>query len=336
MKFGWKGALGIIIGAVCLYFAFRQLDFAKAAHAAASANYWLLILSAALATGMYPLRARRWRTILDPVAPRLPIGPLWRAVAIGQMATNVFPRAGELVRPYALSRERPDVPFSMAFASIAVDRVFDAIVVLLLLGIALLGPGLPEQMSIMGKTVTVTQLARGLALAPLVALVALYSLVFFPDRLIRLFELMARRVSRKLEAKGSDMLRRFADGLSVLRNPVHFIAVFFWTLLHWLLQPLAFWVGLRAFGVHPSWMAMLFLQGVIVAAVAVLPTPGFVGVFEAAAGAALAAYGISSDVGVTWALVFHVMSYIPITLIGAYYFVRAGIHLGDVDSAASA
>src|SRR5215217_1279340 len=229
MKFGWRGALGLVISAVCLYFAFRNLEWVEATRRAREANYWLLFLATIAATAMFPLRARRWRTILDPVAPNLPFGPLWRATAIGVMMTNVLPaRAGELARPYALSRELPAVPFSMALASVAVDRVFDAIVVLLLLGIAMLLPSFPSGQLIYNQPIS--RLAIGFAALPAVLIIALYALVFFPDRLIRIFELLARRVSSTLEAKGSEMLRRFAEGLSVLRHPGHFIAVFFWTL----------------------------------------------------------------------------------------------------------
>ena len=73
----------------------------------------LLILCAVAATSIFPVRAIRWRVILDPVAPKLPFGPLWRSVAIGMMVNNVVPaRAGELARAYALTRERPEVSFS--------------------------------------------------------------------------------------------------------------------------------------------------------------------------------------------------------------------------------
>ena len=336
MKLGWKGALGIILSVVCLYFAFRNVQWSEAFRAMRDANYPLLLLAVVAATGMFALRALRWRTILDPVAPRLPLGPLWRAIAMGQMMTNILPaRTGEIVRPYALSRELPKtVPFPMSLASIAVDRVFDAIVVLLLLGVSVLSPGLPSSLSIMGHTVTLTQMVRVLGVAPILLLVVLYSLVFFPDRLIKLFEAFARPVSRALEEKGSQMLRRFADGLSVLRNPKHFIAVFLWTLAHWLLQPLAFWLAMQAFGITSApFQSTLFVQGVIVVAVAIIPSPGFFGVFEAAGAAALGAYGIPQTLGTTWALVFHVTTFVPITLIGAYYFARAGISLGAIGDA---
>jgi uncharacterized protein (TIRG00374 family) len=171
---------------------------------------------------------------------------------------------------------------------------------------------------------------------PLVLLACLYALVFFPERLIRLFEVFARPVSRTLEQKGGEMLRKFAEGLSVLRNPVHFIAVFLWTLAHWLAQPLAFWLAMKAFGISAPWQSTRFVQGVIVVGVTVAPSPGFFGVFEAAGAAALGAYNVDSTVGFTWALVFHIASFIPITLIGAYYFIRAGLSLGEIRSSSRA
>src|SRR5436190_6011960 len=145
MRFGWRGALGIVLSVALLWYAFHGIEWAKVAVAIRAANLWLLLLSALVATGIFPLRARRWRTILDPVEPHLPFGPLWRSTAIGMMVNNIVPaRAGELARAYALSREVPAVPFSTAFASLAVDRVFDLLVVLLLTFAAMLDPRFPR------------------------------------------------------------------------------------------------------------------------------------------------------------------------------------------------
>jgi len=127
VKIGWKGVLGLVLTAVCLYFAFRNTKWSDALEQARNANLLLLVLSAAAATGMFPLRAIRWRAILDPVAPRLPLGPLWRSIAIGMMVNNIaLLRAGEFARVFALTRQVPSVSFSTGFASLIVDRVFDA------------------------------------------------------------------------------------------------------------------------------------------------------------------------------------------------------------------
>lgn len=332
MKVGWKGALGIVITALCLYLAFRNMEWSRALDTWRHANYFLLLLSAVAATCMFPLRARRWRTILDPVAPKLPFAPLWRSVAIGMMVNNLaLLRAGEFARAYALTREVPSVTFSTSLASLVVDRVFDAIVVLLLLAVAIVVAGFSADTQIAGYSIS--HIAMLFALAPLVLLVGLYAMVFFPDKLIRLFELFARRVAPAVERRGSDMLRRFADGLSVLRSPVHFFAVFWWTLLHWLLQPIAFWLALKALGIEVPWSATLFAQGIIVILVAVPSAPGFFGPFELGATAALGLYGVAESDAATWAFIFHVASFIPITLIGAYYSARLGLRMGEMTRA---
>jgi len=329
MKFGWRGALGIVISVTFLYFAFRNIDFARSLDRARHANYVLLLASAAAATGMFPLRARRWRTILDPVAPDLPFGPLWRATAIGVMVTNVIPlRAGELARPYALTRQLPEVSFPTALASVAVDRGFDAIVVLLPLAIGVVTAHFPTDTTIRGYSLT--HAAGFVAGGAVVLLIAFYVLVFFPRMLIRIFELVARRVSPVIERRGSEMLTRFSDGLSVLRTPGHFIAVFGWTLAHWLLQPLAFWLAFLAVGVHVPIAATLIVQGVIVILVALPSAPGFFGSFELGASIALSLYGVGSSEATTWALLFHVASFIPITVIGAYYSARLGLSVGEM------
>ena len=55
---------------------------------------------------------------------------------------------------------------------------------------------------------------------------------------------------------------------------------------------------------------------------------------ETAATIGLGVYGVSPTAATTWAVVLHIISFIPITLIGAYYFARAGFTMGDIGSAA--
>jgi uncharacterized membrane protein YbhN (UPF0104 family) len=77
----------------------------------------------------------------------------------------------------------------------------------------------------------------------------------------------------------------------------------------------------------------LFVQGIIVIAVSVPSSPGFIGVFETGAMAALAVYGIDQTTADTWAVVFQLISAIPITLFGAYYFARAGLTMDEIGGA---
>lgn len=322
-KIPWRGLIALAITLGLLWWAFKDVSWAELWHHMRDADALLMAAAVVVSFLVFPLRAARWRPILHPVAPNLPFGPLWRATCIGFMANSVLPsRAGEIIRPFMLARET-QVSFSAALASLVVDRVFDAIVVLLLVLVALLDPSLPTGLSL-GASLTAT------AIVAVAAMLALYAVVFFPDVLIRVFEAFARRVAPRFERRGRDMLRSFASGLSVLRDPVRFFVVFLWALAMWLVQPVAFWIGFKAVGIDVPFTAALVVQGIIVFAVAVPSTPGFFGLFEAAAKAGLVIYGVQESLALAWGLSFHVLSLIPIVVVGLYYLARSGVKLGDL------
>ena len=332
MKFGWRGALGIALSVALLYWALHgHLD--DVARGLRGANFVLLGAAALGATLIFPLRARRWQTILHPVAPHLPLGMLWRATAIGMMINNVLPlRAGELARAYALTRETPRVTFPASFASLAVDRVFDAVVLLLLMVAALVAPGFPDDARIAGRSVE--SWAIGFAVVALAAAGMLYALVYFPGALVRAYDRLSRRLSAGLRDRGRVAQLSIDDGLAVLRHPRLFASVFAWTVAHWLLNAFAFWLAFRAVGLDAPYSAALMLQGIIAMGVAVPAAPGFWGAFEAFAIVGLGLYGIPAEAAVTWAIAYHVVSFIPITIIGAIYLARLRLGLGELRTAA--
>lgn len=328
MRPGWRAALGVVLSAALIYATLHGISPTEVAHRLRQADPLLFAGATFCATAIFALRARRWQTILEPVAAKIPLGPLWRATAVGMMVNNVVPaRAGEIARAYALTKEAP-VPFAAALASLAVDRLFDAIVLLLLAASALLDPALSSAGTIAGRPLS--SLATGAGTIVLLLLLGLYALVFFPTQLLRLFELFARRVSPSVEERGRRVLETFMRGLSVLRRPGHFAAVFGWTLAHWLLNGLGFWLAFKAVGISAPFSAALLLQAFIALGTAVPALPGFFGVFEYMSVQGLAVYGVSQQQAATWAIGYHLFSFIPITLIGAYYFARLGVRLRDL------
>jgi uncharacterized protein (TIRG00374 family) len=148
-----------------------------------------------------------------------------------------------------------------------------------------------------------------------------------------LFELFARRVSPSVEERGRRTLETFFQGLSVLRSPRRFAAVFGWTVAHWMLNAVGFWLSFRAVGIAAPFSAALFLQAFIALGTAVPALPGFFGVFEYMSVQGLAIYGVSREQAATWAIGYHLFSFIPITLIGAYYFTHLGVKLRDLQPA---
>ncbi len=333
MRLNWKTALGFVLSALLLWLALRAVSLGSVVDVLRASNPWLFALCTIVATLIFPLRARRWQTILEPVAGRIPFGPLWRSTAIGMMVNNVIPaRAGEVARAYALTKEVPRVTFTASLASLAVDRIFDAIVLLALMFGAMLSPAFPSGARLAG--LTITQFAMSGISAVIALLVVCYLAVLMPTRVIGIVRTVATRVLPRL----ADRIVAFADqalgGLSVLKDARRFLEVLFWATLHWLVHALALWIGFKAVGMDAPFSVALFLQGVLGFWVAVPSSPGFVGVFEYAARIGLAVYGVPENIAVSWAIGYHVLSFIPITLMGVMYLARLGINLRDIGDAA--
>jgi len=329
MKIGWRGLLGVVISVALLWWTLRGESFGEIWSVLRESNLALFLLAAAVATAAFPMRAWRWRYILEPTAGLIPFGPLWRATAIGMMVNNVSPaRAGELARAYVLARETGRVGFTASLASLVVDRVFDTLVVLVLLLAVVALPQFPD-----GATVAGWPVARLLVLGSLVAMAALFTLILaalYPDRMARLWERALGRRAPQLMARGRDILLSFGAGLSVLRDVRQSAIVFVWALAQWLVNGASFWIAFKAVGITAPFSAALFLQSILAAAVAAPSAPGFFGVFEASTKVALSVYGIEDTLAVSYALGYHLLGWLPITAFGFWYLARMGLHLKDV------
>lgn len=335
MKVGWRGALGIALSGALLWWVLKDVELVAVWRVLAESSVALWFGSMIFATAIFPLRAVRWAALLKPVAGRLPFRSLWRCTAIGMMVTNVLPgRAGELARAFALSRAEESVKFTAAFASIAVDRLFDGTVVLLLMLTAMLDPAFGRAEA--GGTGALLLSMRVAALFLALVLAVLAWMAVSPARVHAVHDATMGRLAPTLSVRTRTLLEGFTSGLGVLRNPRLVTVVFFWTLVHWLCNAFAFWLGFRALGIDAPYSAALLIQGMIAIGVAIPSSPGFFGVFEAFGTVGLALYGLSTTRAVSWALGFHVLSYIPITLMGAWYLTRLKLHFRDFRAAPEA
>ncbi|HLA91714.1 MAG TPA: lysylphosphatidylglycerol synthase transmembrane domain-containing protein [Gemmatimonadaceae bacterium] len=335
MRLGVRGALGLFLSALLLWWVLKDVDLRQVWRVLAHSNALLWLACTAAATAIFPLRARRWQALLAPVAGRLPFAPLWQSTAVGMMVNNVMPfRAGEFARAFAVSRAEPRVRFTAAVASLAVDRLFDGTVVLLLMLLAMLDPAFPSGHAVGDHTLGFYLRPTAIFLGAV--LVGLVLFVVAPHRVFDLSDAVVRRIAPKLEPRVRTLLEGFVSGLDVLRSPRLLGEVFLWTVLHWLCNALAFWLGFRALGLAVPASAALFLQGLIAIGVALPSTPGFVGVFEAGGVLGLTMYGVPQADALGWALGFHVLSYIPITVLGSWYLSRLHLHFKDFSRAKAA
>jgi glycosyltransferase 2 family protein len=274
-----------------------------------------LALAVVLATLTFPLRVIRWRLLLRREdSGTYPALPLWHAVAVGFMANNILPlRAGELVRSYAASR-LAGIRFTTVVSSIAVERIFDALTIVLLLSLALLSPDLPPALTVGG--VSVADVARVGALVGVGALMAAALVLAAPlaaERLVRRIVPWAGLAERLVS-----LIEGIRQGLVVLRAPGRLLGVVAWSLVLWLVNALAFYVGFASFDIPVGYDGALLLQGLLALGITIPSTPGFFGPFEAVIVAVLALYGVPRDLALSYALAFHLTTFVPITVFGLW------------------
>ena len=322
----------MVVSAALLYWSLKDVHWTEVREYLKSARTWPIVVGALLATLTFPLRIPRWQFLLRREdGTRLPGLPLWHAIAMGFMSNNVLPlRMGEVVRIFAASK-LTHIRFTAVLASLAVERLFDALTVVALLALGLLFAGLPSDAAVGGM-----QVARVVTIVALLAvggLVAATVVVAFP----RASEAVVRKVVPfpKLAEKLVSLIEGIRQGMSALQSPARVLGVVFWSLVIWLTSALSFYIAFAAFDIEVNFAGALVMQGLIMFGIAVPSTPGYLGVFEAPIIALLALYGVPASLAATYAFLYHFATFIPITLFGAWSVLRTNLGLREVQAEAA-
>ncbi len=331
MRSHWKAAVGVAVSALCLWWVFRGEDLGAIGRQLAAADFPLLVLAGAISTGGGLVRAVRWRLLLEPLGVPTTLNARWKALNIGFMVTNIVPaRVGEIARPYALSRLAP-VSMSGALGTVVLERVLDAVALLVLLLVAVLSPAFPE--AAVGRSIAVA--VWGSVVVASAALAFIVVLVVRPSWTLGLARRVAARLPGHAGSKLVAGLEAFSSGLGLIRRPRALVAAFLWSLVVWLWMAAAFRVAFLAFGIDQGFAAAVFTQCAVSMFVSVPAGPGFIGTLQAGVMVALhEVFGVAAGPALSLAVGYHIAGFIPVTLLGLFYAWRLGIRLRSLESEA--
>lgn len=298
----------------------------------ATARISYIGLALALTFLTYLLRAYRWKYLLLPVG-RARLGRLFVTTVIGFMVNFLLPtgRLGEFARPYLLAR-REGFSASGALATIFLERVFDLVTVVFLVGVGLaLGPtpgGAGSAEAMYGLKVGGLVAAAG----SLAGLAVMTAWVRYREAGLRFFSVIGRRLPRRVESILLRFIETFSLGLGVLKDPANLAIATVLSLALWINICLALWCGALAFGVAVPFGATFLLVGFLTVGVAV-PTPGAVGGYHVMYALALTMlFGVEENVAKTAALVNHAIAFVPVSLLGVVLFTRERLSFAEVRS----
>ncbi len=320
--------IGVLISAVFIWLALRGLHLPDVWASLRSAAYWWLIPSVAVYFLAVWARTWRWDYLLRPMK-RIPLGRLFPITVIGYMGNNVYPfRAGELLRAYVLRRQE-GVAMSSSLATIVVERVFDGLVMLLFVFVALPFAPLPSDtirlVVILGSAIF------------LGALLVFFAVAAVPSRFMQVAEWLAvRLLPERFRGPILDFAGRFVVGLAALRSGRGLVMIFATSVIIWLLETVKYWFVMHAFDFTVSFFALMLMNGVVNLATTLPSAPGYIGTFDGPGIAVLTLYGVDPAIAAAYTLTLHAALWLPITALGVYYMVRNELRWTDIGRAMDA
>jgi uncharacterized protein (TIRG00374 family) len=131
------------------------------------------------------------------------------------------------------------------------------------------------------------------------------------------------------------LLGSFLEGFAIFKKAERFWTITWQSVAIWLLYAAVNYAVLEAFGLNAQLpLGASFVILVVVNISIMIPAaPGYVGTFHLACQQAVTLFGVSSSAALSFALILHVSNFIPITLVGFYYFYREQL---DLDEAVAA
>jgi uncharacterized protein (TIRG00374 family) len=321
-----RTALVSLLAAGLLVWFLRHANLADVWRQVQRARWDLLVAAFGVVLSTYWARAIRWRYLLSPIGPTR-FRTVFRTTVIGFAALGLLPaRAGDVLRPYLLSRQE-GLSLSSTFATIVIERVLDLIAVLSLLAVYLAVVADVSSMSpALLRSVIVSSSTAGL-LAVLLSVV-LWLIAAHPERIGGLVQTADRVLGHAVAKRLARMARSFSGGLAVARRPRELWASVVWSFAIWLLHATEVWVATLAFGMVLPFAGSFLLQALLVIGVAV-PTPGGVGSYHEAYRFGMTTFfGASNANAIAAAIVVHAISFVPVVVLGLIYMAQDGLSLG--------
>jgi uncharacterized protein (TIRG00374 family) len=267
-------------------------------------------------------RAARWQGYFQPKR-QVPFAPLLGTLAISYMASTFLPlRAGELIRAVFLGqRERIAIPGIVG--TILLEKLFDFLAIGVMLALLIAMVPLPAAAQVAGVSIaTVILVGFGFVVA----------LAIWRTPTLRLVGLIENwlpfGVGHRVHLRAA--AQHFAEGTDSLRVPRLWVVLLGWTAVTWVFSIGSTLAGTLSLGVQPGLAALLFVVVLTSTGQAVPSSPGYVGVYHAAATLALTAFGVDAATALGIALITHAFSYGSLVVVGLIALWTGGYTFDDL------
>jgi uncharacterized protein (TIRG00374 family) len=295
-----------------LYLSFRKIDLERLGEAISSASMWHLILAAALNLLAMIIRSAKLKIVFAPVK-HISFLRAFSATMICFSLSNILPlRAGEAAKLYVLNRTE-QLGYGRTIGAVGFDRILEAVGLFLVTVVILLLYSAPGWL-----------IAAGLAVSG-------FGVVMFALTLVgvKFLEQLEEAASASgLLARFADFVRLMVVGARAIQVPRVTIKAILVGLVLWNTHAVVVFVTMQAFGFTPGYL-FSFVVLIAVNVLLMMPSgPATFGPFEYGCVLSLALIGIGKTDALSFALLYHLLQVIPVTLIGLYFLWKEDLTLG--------
>ena len=299
-----KKILSFAVSLICLYLAFRQVNFNDISTTLSQGKFLYVIYAFGITGLTFLIRSIRWNTLLgNPSSYTL--HHFSSATHIGYFLNNILPlRAGDLVRAKLLSNHDTTIKMSYVIGSLVGEKIID-LWMIGLFTMVLIGFGYTD---VLGTQFTLI----------LVGSYCLSSLIIFGRH----------RISNKL-LQYFPVLENFIDGYKLVST--NKLRLVMWSVLLWITFVVYVSIALQSIGIKLEIQQVLGLT-ILSSIVTSMPlAPAAIGTYHLAVIYCLnSLYGIDLEKAQSAAIVMHSIFLVYTIILGYIYLLSEGINIKSI------
>ena len=304
----WIAAAGWLISAAALAYVLARVRFSELAKEVRGITWWLIALAVVAEILPRLLESVRWEYLLRPIKVRL--ASLLNAVYVGTLYSGILPLSGgDVVRAVIVARQSK-TSLTRVLSTELIERVSDALAIILLVWFTLRGLTLPYALRI---ALAVMEVGVGIAVA---------AGLFLAARQRNLREHLNRwqprpRIVVRLKMITLELVGA-AERISVRKMLVAVAAA----LVSAGVNVTAYWLILHAYHIQLSWLHAAAVFAIVMIGTFLPNAPGNAGTWQFFCAVGLQLFGISAARAAGYSLVaFFVWTVPPVLMgVGALFF----------------
>ncbi len=300
---------GLAFTVISVVLLVQLIDWRTSLRALESADPWFIAGAVLCLVASLVAKTVRWRFLL-PNDAEITTPRLYRILHISFLLNNVLPaRLGDVAR-VAMTIRQPGLRMGHVLSSLVTERFTDTIT--LLACFVLVSPFLPLPPRYEAWLHIAWYVLAGIAVAG------------FVFALLRThIERVANRVPVPGGFPGASRVKNealsFRQGLGHLVSREHMIPVWGASIFAWITAFAINYLIFHSLDIRVPITVAVLVTCVTNMAMLVPSSPGYIGVFHAAATLVLVPFGVSASRALSFAIVAHLVNVIPVSIIGAIF-----------------